>query len=388
MNKFLFFLGLLLIGQFAYSQAYNPTGKALDESSLALGTGTTVVTDATADGGHSIYRSASAERATMWYGPYIHLQGGNYLVQFRLKVNDNTSTSTLCAIDVSSLTGGVSNAVLFLSPSMFRRANEWQLFTLTVSISDNVNNVEFRGLDFIPGVADLSLDYITIIPGDIKGIYSEGFSIDTKGNLNTTSINAGGAIAYTNSRNSFNSFNIGNRPGVNAGWISADFGGTDNSDRLVIGSGYNGKAIIATHNYNLTDWGGSLLINPQGGNVGIGTINPSEKLSVDGNIRTRKVIVTQTGWPDYVFDSSYQIPSLDSVSSFIQVNKRLPDMPSAAVVEKDGHDLGEVQKQLLKKVEELTLYVIEQQKKIAEIEKCNRRLQLENEMIMKSLNKK
>lgn len=98
------------------------------------------------------------------------------------------------------------------------------------------------------------------------------------------------------------------------------------------------------------------------GNIGIGVQSPSDRLTVNGNIRTRKVIVTQTGWPDYVFDSSYQLPSLDSVSSFIQVNKRLPDMPSAAVVEKDGHDLGEVQKQLLKKVEELTLYVIELKK--------------------------
>lgn len=105
------------------------------------------------------------------------------------------------------------------------------------------------------------------------------------------------------------------------------------------------------------------------GNVGVGTTNPTDKLAVNGNIRSKKVIVTQTGWPDYVFDSSYQLPSLDSVSSFIQVNKHLPDMPSAATVEKDGHDLGEVQKLLLKKMEEMTLYMIEQNKKIASQDK-------------------
>lgn len=98
------------------------------------------------------------------------------------------------------------------------------------------------------------------------------------------------------------------------------------------------------------------------GKVGINTTTPSEQLSVNGNIRSKKVIVTQTGWPDYVFDSSYQLPSLESVASFVQANKHLPDMPSAATVEKDGHDVGEVQKQLLKKVEELTLYVIELKK--------------------------
>ncbi|MBN9300162.1 MAG: TMF family protein [Filimonas sp.] len=105
------------------------------------------------------------------------------------------------------------------------------------------------------------------------------------------------------------------------------------------------------------------------GNVGIGITAPTDKLAVNGNIRSKKVIVTQTGWPDYVFDSSYQLPTLDSVSNFIQTNKHLPDIPSAATVEKDGHDLGEVQKQLLKKVEEMTLYMIEQNKKIANQDK-------------------
>ncbi|MBN9300161.1 MAG: hypothetical protein J0I41_24395 [Filimonas sp.] len=113
------------------------------------------------------------------------------------------------------------------------------------------------------------------------------------------------------------------------------------------------------------------------GNVSIGTTDSKGyKLAVNGAIRTKKVVVTQTDWPDYVFDSSYQLPSLDSVSSFIQVNKHLPDMPSAATVEKDGHDLGEVQKLLLKKMEEMTLYMIEIKKENAamkiEIQKIKR----------------
>jgi hypothetical protein len=102
------------------------------------------------------------------------------------------------------------------------------------------------------------------------------------------------------------------------------------------------------------------------GNIGIGTANPSQKLAVNGTVLAKKVKVSQSAadWPDYVFDSSYQLPSLDSVSTFIQTNKHLPDIPSAATVEKDGHDLGEVQKLLLKKMEEMTLYMIQQQKEI------------------------
>ncbi|MBN9300145.1 MAG: hypothetical protein J0I41_24315 [Filimonas sp.] len=129
--------------------------------------------------------------------------------------------------------------------------------------------------------------------------------------------------------------------GIAAGRI-----GTESAHPLILTAGFGNDVMCLT-----TD-----------SKVGIGTTTPSEKLSVNGNIRTRKVIVTQTGWPDYVFDSSYQLPSLDSVSSFIQVNKHLPDMPSAAVVERDGHDLGEVQKLLLKKMEEMTLYMIELKK--------------------------
>ncbi|MEX6690311.1 tail fiber protein [Danxiaibacter flavus] len=95
------------------------------------------------------------------------------------------------------------------------------------------------------------------------------------------------------------------------------------------------------------------------GNVGIGTTTPSEKLSVNGNIRCKKVIVTQTDWADYVFDSSYNLPSLESISSYIKENKRLPEMPSASAIERAGHDLGEVQTLLLKKVEEMTLYILQ-----------------------------
>ncbi|MBV4358900.1 autotransporter outer membrane beta-barrel domain-containing protein [Pinibacter aurantiacus] len=107
-----------------------------------------------------------------------------------------------------------------------------------------------------------------------------------------------------------------------------------------------------------------MRIDATSGNVGIGTASPSEMLSVNGNIRGKKVIVTTNGWADYVFESSYKLPSLDSIAAFIKENKHLPEIPSASTIEKDGQDVGEVQKLLLKKVEELTLYIIDQNKKI------------------------
>nr|WP_315421948.1 hypothetical protein [uncultured Pedobacter sp.] len=100
------------------------------------------------------------------------------------------------------------------------------------------------------------------------------------------------------------------------------------------------------------------------GNVGIDTATPSEKLSVNGKIRAREIKVEAANWPDYVFDKDYKILGLNELDAYISENHHLPDVPSAKEVEANGIALGETNKLLLKKVEELTLYLIEQNKKI------------------------
>lgn len=107
------------------------------------------------------------------------------------------------------------------------------------------------------------------------------------------------------------------------------------------------------------------------GNVGIGTASPgSNKLAVEGTIAARKVKVTQASpWPDFVFDSTYQLPSLWEIKNYVTVNKHLPDVPSAKEVEKNGQDLGEMNRVLLQKVEELTLHLIEMNEKKSDLEK-------------------
>jgi len=94
------------------------------------------------------------------------------------------------------------------------------------------------------------------------------------------------------------------------------------------------------------------------GNVGIGTSSPDAKLSVKGTIHTQEVKVDMIGWADYVFKPSYKLPSLNKVKTYIDRNKHLPDMPSEAEVTKDGVNLGAMNRLLLKKVEELTIYLI------------------------------
>ena len=109
--------------------------------------------------------------------------------------------------------------------------------------------------------------------------------------------------------------------------------------------------------------GGSSYFN--GGNVGIGTDNPQHKLEVLGTIRATEVKV-ETGWADFVFDKDYKLPTLQEVENHINEHKHLPDIPSEAEVKENGVSLGEIQAKLLQKIEELTLYVIEQDKKIKE----------------------
>ena len=105
------------------------------------------------------------------------------------------------------------------------------------------------------------------------------------------------------------------------------------------------------------------------GNVGIGTTaNPSYKLSVNGNIRSKEVVV-EIGWADYVFNKKYKLKPLIEVEKFIEQNKHLPGIPSAAEVEKNGLNLGDIQKKMMEKIEELTLYIIQLNKRIEELEK-------------------
>jgi hypothetical protein len=107
------------------------------------------------------------------------------------------------------------------------------------------------------------------------------------------------------------------------------------------------------------------------GNVGIGTINPTSKLTVAGDIHSREVKVTVNAGADFVFEKEYNLPTLDSVDKYIKENKHLPEIASAAEMKKDGINLSEMNIKLLQKVEEMTLYMIEQNKRIEKLEKEN-----------------
>lgn len=150
-----------------------------------------------------------------------------------------------------------------------------------------------------------------------------------------------------------------------------------------------GKMILGTRrafskNGKPVEWFyGDDIVIVGNGNVGINTLNPTEKLAVNGKIRAREIRVDALDMPDYVFEEGYEVGTLEDLESYIKKNKHLPEIPSAIEAEKNGLELGEMNKLLLKKIEELTLYIIEEHKlnekrgdlldaqrlKIAELEK-------------------
>ncbi|HBX51183.1 MAG: hypothetical protein A2275_09100 [Bacteroidetes bacterium RIFOXYA12_FULL_35_11] len=114
---------------------------------------------------------------------------------------------------------------------------------------------------------------------------------------------------------------------------------------------------------------GDILLIPDGtGNVGIGLWNPTYKLDVNGTIHAKRVLVNNN-FADFVFYDDYKLKELKDVEAFINKNKHLPDVPSEKNILKNGLDLGEISKIQMQKIEELFLYIIEQQKQIDELKR-------------------
>jgi hypothetical protein len=103
------------------------------------------------------------------------------------------------------------------------------------------------------------------------------------------------------------------------------------------------------------------------GKVGIGTDDPQSKLAVNGTITAKEIEVQLTGWPDFVFVDNYKLMPLNKLEKHIKKEKSLPGIPTNKEIKENGIKLGDMQAKLLQKVEELTLYVIEQDKEIAKL---------------------
>ncbi len=163
---------------------------------------------------------------------------------------------------------------------------------------------------------------------------------------------------------------VPNNGGGNPFYLWA-YGNTLGTSHMRIGTdyGHQGDAAIEIfqHNTNPTPpQPGKVIVN---GYLGVGTINPSERLSVNGKIKAMEVNVTTSGWADYVFSEGYKLRPLSEVRDFYEKNKHLPNIPDEREVLEKGVNLSEMTVKLLEKVEELTIYLVQQQDRIGELEK-------------------
>jgi hypothetical protein len=148
-------------------------------------------------------------------------------------------------------------------------------------------------------------------------------------------------------------------PPANSGWSLSGNTGVDSTVNF-LGTQNAAALVIKTKDVE------RMRILSNGQVIVKGTVFPADDadFAVNGNIYAKKLKVTQTNWADYVFDSTYKLRPLKDVEEFIARNKHLPDVPSTAEVETNGLNVGDQHAVLLRKVEELTLYMIQQQKEI------------------------
>ncbi len=180
-----------------------------------------------------------------------------------------------------------------------------------------------------------------------------GLQVESNGKVKV-GLDPNGTFVYDSKLNVYQS--------SNTDWagIFVNAGGQGKGLKVRSGASSEDPALQIEDNY-----GNVRMLVKSNGNVGIGTSQPSDKLTVNGTIHSTRVLVDlNVPGPDYVFDESYNLKPLQEVEDFVSVHKHLPEVSPAVVMEANGIEVGEFNMMLLRKIEELTLYLIEQKKMI------------------------
>jgi hypothetical protein len=266
-----------------------------------------------------------------------------------ISYNENTRLVTVVYNGGSYLALEIANSSTLYSFSFTGyAANE----TLKLAFTNEVSNVlPFTGYDIIGIQGSLTVGSLFTAGGGANVIggatlsggttMSGGPAWTSNGWAKSLKLVPGGAVEFTGTTRSFG------------------LGATD------------GSLYFSHVNADGTGAANYFMIADANGNMSIGNTRPvaNYKLVVEGAVGARRIKVSQTAWADYVFHSDYKLPSLQEVEDFVTTRHHLPGIPSEKEVTADGLDLGEFDKQLLKKVEELTLYIIQLNKNVDSLNK-------------------
>lgn len=270
---------------------------------------------------------------------------------------------------------------------------QWTTTSTTVHLSTGTNKV---GIGLTSAAEKLDVSGNILSSGTIRGsglistngnftsFSSTNFSFITNSTTRLTILNSNGNVGIGTTNPSellhVNGSIRGNQSGairissgngtLDVGARSSSYGNIDTdraaflfNKKLIVDEG-----IISSYDEALTFQAAgttAMTILTSSGNIGIGTTlssNPnSYKLAVNGKIGAKEVQVETSSatWPDFVFMPDYKLMPLADVEQYLKLYKHLPDVPSATEIETNGHRLGEMDATLLKKIEELTLYMIE-----------------------------
>jgi hypothetical protein len=218
-------------------------------------------------------------------------------------------------------------------------------------------------------------------PGWGIGIYGEGGYHGTFG--------YGDGSTYTGLTSGvygYSTGSAGTRVGVYG--KATNYGGSEATGVYGEATGSTGTIATGVFGYasgGTTNWAGFFLGTAYISNdlrIGTTTQASGYALSVNGKVACEEVLVElDSGWPDYVFDEDYPLPCIGDLEKHIQENGCLPGLPSAEEVNEDGLQLGEMQKKIVEKIEELTLYTINQQKMIDQLAGELQQIKAENERL-------
>jgi hypothetical protein len=290
--------------------------------------------------------------------------GGNVIL-----VNDIGGAGTTWALTGNGLTDPANNFIgtVDAQPLVFRTNNQ-PIARLLPNGNFLLNKFEDNGLKF-QAVGD----------GSFIGIVDAGTSLWLGNNIQNRAV---GMHTYGDGTgaNRYTAFGHNMLEAGSKYDDSKQGGGIYLDDRSIV---LPIRFMIKKPNDNVTTYAAGVAVS---GNFLIGHVKDQAgyKLQVDGNIRARKVHVDMDTWADYVFENTYQLRPIHELEQYIQAEKHLPDVPSAAEVKKEGLDLGDNQAVLLKKIEELTLYVIEQNKRMDEQQKLLQQQQQQIEELKKA----
>lgn len=259
-------------------------------------------------------------------------------------------------------------------------------YNLTFKPSNTTASFFINGTTGFTGINTTSPTEALDVNGNIKGkrgffnnygVNGQTFATYTPKFKDALALSAGYIANTSTGAGTFSFFDVGSNTtgGVSeTGYIWFDLNNRNYNTRLRFKAVENGDSQFTlydktqTVNFNIYDDGNNnvtLSMPKANSHICIGTTNwydgEEYALSVNGNVRADRVKVYTT-WADFVFEDEYELPTLPEVEKYIKENGHLENIPSAAEVEEKGIELGEMNKLLLQKVEELTLYMIEQNK--------------------------